>query len=73
MSQALVVMKDALRLDRPWPVQNVLRRLAEGADQLLDDHSSDACGHEELDLCRQFAREIAENLDELLAGRPISE
>lgn len=73
MSEALVLMKNALRLDQPWPIQNVLRRLADGADQLLDDHSHDATGHEDLDLCRRFAREMAENLDEILAGRPVNE
>jgi len=48
--------------DTSWPLRDVLRRLADGADHLLKDHSCDAHGYEELGSARDAARSILESL-----------
>lgn len=57
------LMKAVGQMDRPYPVQAVLRILADGIDHLLNDHSCDAQGHEQLSLCRNLAREYADIID----------
>jgi hypothetical protein len=48
--------------DAPWPLRDALMRLADGADHLLNDHSCDQHGYEELCQARDSARKIVESL-----------
>jgi hypothetical protein len=45
--------------DTPWPLRDVLTRLADAADHLLKDHSCDAHGYEGLGDARDAARRYA--------------
>jgi len=45
-------------LDRPWPLRSVLAKLVEAADILLDRHSYDGHGWEEIAEARASAREL---------------
>lgn len=59
--------KAALGLDQPWSVACVLRRLAEAADHLMNDHQCDADRWEEVAGCAKRARDYADALDLALA------
>lgn len=56
-----------LGLDEPYPIQTVLRKLADAADMLLIGNSSDHKGHEVTALCRDRARDLADRIDRYLA------
>lgn len=55
-------MEHALGLDRPWPVQDVLIKLADAADLLLGRHNYDGHGWEEIGRARDEARRMADDL-----------
>ena len=55
----------ALGLDSPWPVQSVLRRLADAALHLLTVHDCDTKGWEGIKLAEHEARVIADRVDAL--------
>jgi len=48
--------------DSPWPLPDVLKKLADAADHLLNDHACDAHGHEGLMQARDAARSILEKI-----------
>lgn len=48
--------------DCPWPLRDVLERLATGADHLLREHDCDQHGHEELAAARNAARSYLRDL-----------
>lgn len=48
--------------DSPWPLPDVLKKLADAADHLLSDHSCDAHGHEGVAQARDTARVIVEKM-----------
>ena len=52
----------ALGLDNPWPLTEVLTRLADAADHLLRDHDCDTHGWEGIGIARDRAREIVRDL-----------
>ncbi len=54
---------DAADRSEPWPLRDVLTKLADAADILLRDHDYDGHGHEEIAVCRDRAREIAAQPD----------
>jgi len=58
-------LMEALRMDQPWSLTSVLKRLADAADHLLDAHDCDAHGYEEVGAARDAARDILRRLDEL--------
>lgn len=39
-------LRNALGIGTPWPLRDVLERLADAAEHLLDDHGCDTHGHE---------------------------
>lgn len=47
---------EALRMDTPWPIPEVLRKLADAADILLHQRNYDGHGHEEIGHARDAAR-----------------
>jgi len=47
------------RPDRPWPLPNVLEKLADAADILLGRLNYDGHGHEQIALARDLARQDA--------------
>jgi hypothetical protein len=49
--------------DSPWPLKEVLQRLADAADHLLGEHSCDAHGYEGVGYARDAARRILLVLD----------
>lgn len=50
-------LRALLREDMPWPLRDVVARLADAADHLLCDHSCDAHGHEGVRICVVHARD----------------
>jgi hypothetical protein len=44
--------------DTPWPLKDILSKLADGADHLLADHCCDQHGYEELMAARDAARRL---------------
>lgn len=46
-----------------WPVRDVLARLADAADHLLNVHSCDAHGYEDVGIARDVARQLVAALD----------
>ena len=59
---ALATLREAIGVSTPWPVADVLRRLADAADHLLSDHDCDAHGWEGVGIARDKAREYASAL-----------
>jgi hypothetical protein len=49
--------------DTAWPLRDVLARLADAADHLLNDHDCDTHGHEEIGIARDVARSIVARID----------
>jgi hypothetical protein len=47
---------DPLNADHPWPVHDILVRLAKAADHLLDVHCCDDHGYEEVKVAAEQAR-----------------
>ena len=43
--------------DQPWPLRDIVAKLADAAEHLLHDHSCDAHGHEEIERALKRARE----------------
>lgn len=54
----LGAFREALGYSTPWPAHCVLQKLADAADHLLDVHSCDVHGHEEIAAARDAARRI---------------
>ncbi len=48
-----------LRLSDPFPLQQILERLCDAVDHLLDDHSCDTHGHEGIRYAQQAGRYVA--------------
>lgn len=48
--------------DTPWPLDDVLERLADAAEHLLDAHSCDAHGYEKVQHAAKAAREYVAGL-----------
>jgi len=69
--ESLATIRGALRtnMDSPWPLVEVLRRLAVAADHLLDAHDCDDEGNEEVRFAAKSAREIVTALERL--GEPL--
>ena len=51
-------LKAGLGLDRTWPLLDVLAKLADGVEHLLDAHDCDGHGWEEYSRAAKEAREI---------------
>jgi hypothetical protein len=49
---------DVLGLSNPWPLLDVLKQLVEATEILLQKHSYDGHGHEELQICVKRGKEI---------------
>lgn len=63
MGQALAFMGDPLTgTGTPWPLRDVLLKLADAADHLRTVHDCDAHGYEEVMEAARAARELAQNL-----------
>lgn len=69
--ESLATIRGALRtnMDSPWPLVEVLRRLAMAADHLLDAHNCDEEGNEEVRFAAKSAMEIVTALERL--GEPL--
>lgn len=52
-------LEEVLNADHPWPLRDVLLKLASAADILLDEHSYDGHGHEEIREAREVGRALA--------------
>lgn len=52
------------RMDRPWPLHDVVRKLADMADHLMDVHGCDAHGYESVLAARDAARSWLVDFDE---------
>ncbi len=50
-------LREALGLDTPWPVTDILTKLADAADHLLREHGCDAHGWEGVHAARDAARQ----------------
>ena len=61
-----VFLDHVLGVDQPWPILEVLERLAAAADHLLLDHGCDAQGYEGIGAARDAARAHVLRLRELL-------
>ncbi len=61
-------LRGALRLDQPWPVQQLLTKLAGAADHLLHGHDCDRHGWDEIGSAAQKAREVVVALDAALTS-----
>lgn len=48
----------SLLMDEPWPLRDILAKLVEAADILLDDKDYDGHGWEEIAGCRDRAKAI---------------
>lgn len=59
-----------LGMGTPWPVQDVLRRLADAADHLLRAHGCDVHGYEGITIAAQEARKLADALTAALRTSP---
>ena len=63
MGQALAFMADPLTgTGTPWPLRDVLLKLADAAEHLREVHDCDAHGYEEVMEAARAAREMAQNL-----------
>ena len=51
-----------MAMDSPWPVHEVIAKLCEAADILLDDKSYDGHGHELIAGARRAGRDYLETL-----------
>lgn len=67
-------LREAMGFSTPWPLLDVLAKLADAADHLLDGHNCDAHGWEEAHAAASFARQHHAALSLLLstpdAGKP---
>lgn len=59
-------LQAVLGMDQPWPILDVLERLAAAADHLLAAHSCDHLGYEGINAARDAARAHAGRLRSLL-------
>jgi len=59
-----------LGADSPWPLSEVLTRLADAADHLLRDHDCDTYGWEGITVARDAARRYAAQLTGLKRAEP---
>ncbi len=65
----LLLERDAvLRTGEPWPLVDILRKLADAADHLLTDHDCDAHGWEGVTCARDAARALLAKLESPEAG-----
>jgi len=55
-------LDEVLAIGQPWPLRDVLKRLAEAATHLLREHDCDAHGYEEVGGARDQALLIVERL-----------
>jgi len=55
-------LESLTRMNAPWPLRDVLKKLAGAADHLLDAHGCDLHGYEEVSRARDVARLIMEAL-----------
>jgi hypothetical protein len=51
-----------MRVGTPWPLRDVLKKLADAADHLLSNHDCDLHGYEEVSHARDVAKLIIEAL-----------
>jgi hypothetical protein len=63
-------LREALGMDAPFPVFNLLEKLANVADHLLDNHNCDCKGHEAMRYCATRAKETAQAIRDALADAP---
>ena len=64
---------EAIDRSEPWPLTDVLSRLADAADHLLNDHGCDEHGYEEVGYARDAARRMVARLSSVSTGRLASE
>jgi hypothetical protein len=60
------IFKDIIGANNPWPLVDVLKKLVEASNILLNKHDHDGQGHEEIRLCVERGNEIIK----LLESRP---
>jgi hypothetical protein len=60
-------LREVLNLDNPWPLADVLSRLAAAVDHLLDQHNCDCLGYEEMVEAREVGRALARKVRALHA------
>jgi hypothetical protein len=53
------VLVEGPESDGPWPLRDVLVKLADAADHLLNNHDCDGHGYEEIGYARDAARSLA--------------
>ena len=61
-TEAVPMLLGALEIDQPWPVADVLEKLAEAADILLHEYNYDGTGWEIISGCVERARRQAQKL-----------
>lgn len=61
-AEAAQEMREHLGGCESWPVWDILDRLADAAEHLLGDHNCDSHGYEEVQHCRDLARDYAAKL-----------
>jgi hypothetical protein len=62
------VLREALGIGKPWPVSDILRSLAFGAQHLLQDHNCDHQGHETISYNMERAHQMAKEIEQALAA-----
>ncbi len=61
-------LQAVLGMDQPWPILDVLERLAAAADHLLEFHSCDHLGYEGINAARDAARAHVSRLRDLVSS-----
>ena len=72
LTRRVEYLEEALGIAKPWPVVDVLRRLASGANHLLNEHACDQHGYEEMGACAQRAYDYAGAIEKALAASHVT-
>lgn len=61
-----------LSMGQPWPLRDIIAKLIEATEHLLDDHACDTDGHEQFRGCANRAKELLPIIDRALSQPPSS-
>jgi hypothetical protein len=56
MSTSAEASREALRMDDPWPIPDILKKLADATEHLLTEHDCDGHGYEAYEAAVRAAR-----------------
>lgn len=62
--------REAFAMGQPWPLRDVLSKLIEATEHLLNDHDCDTDGHEQFRGCANRAKELLPIIDRALSQPP---